>query len=247
MKEAELVGGALFYTEDPVAAAKILVELLASNEVDIDLARSIGVDPDLVPSLRRSLPSERMPLELICAEGAGWVMGRRSSTVDRLWEAVASLPQGVQLPPGLRRTTGETMIGMASNATNRIRLIAPYLDTSGMGFLVDAIVSATDRDVNVELFNPQSWAPAEGAIASLTDAIAERGNPEMFHLVHVVNDAPFAHLKVMVVDGTMAYIGSANITAAGLAGRNLELGVLVHGNEVQVIESVLDLFIDKNC
>jgi len=116
-----------------------------------------------------------------------------------------------------------------------------------MGFLVDAIVSATDRDVNVELFNPQSWAPAEGAIASLTDAIAERGNPEMFHLVHVVNDAPFAHLKVMVVDGTMAYIGSANITAAGLAGRNLELGVLVHGNEVQVIESVLDLFIDKNC
>lgn len=138
------------------------------------------------------------------------------------------------------------MIGMASNATNRIRLIAPYLDTSGMGFLVDAIASATDRDVNVELFNPQSWAPAEEAIASLTDAIAERRNPEMFHLVHVVNDAPFAHLKVMVVDGTMAYIGSANITAAGLADRNLELGVLVHGNEVQVIGSVLELFIDKN-
>jgi phosphatidylserine/phosphatidylglycerophosphate/cardiolipin synthase-like enzyme len=55
-------------------------------------------------------------------------------------------------------------------------------------------------------------------------------------------DAPFSHLKVMVVDASTAYIGSANITAAGLAGRNLELGVLVRGGRVDLIDRILDLY-----
>jgi phosphatidylserine/phosphatidylglycerophosphate/cardiolipin synthase-like enzyme len=59
---------------------------------------------------------------------------------------------------------------------------------------------------------------------------------------YAVADAPFAHLKVMVVDVSAAYIGSANITAAGLGGRNLELGVLVRGTQVTVIGSILDLY-----
>jgi phosphatidylserine/phosphatidylglycerophosphate/cardiolipin synthase-like enzyme len=46
----------------------------------------------------------------------------------------------------------------------------------------------------------------------------------------------------MVVDGSAAYIGSANITAAGLAGRNLELGVLVRGSQVAVIDRILDFY-----
>ena len=245
MRDAELVGGVLFHTDDPVAAAEVLVELLMAAEVDPQLAGAIGLEPDLVESLRRKLPVDRGLLELACAKGAGWVLGRRSSTVDALWEAVASLPQGVELPPGLRRTTGETMIGMASNAKDRIRLAAPYLDASGIGFLVDAIVAATNRGVTVELFDPQSWEPARGAILSLTDAIAKGGKPDMFHLVRVIAEAPFAHLKVMVADGSVAYIGSANITAAGLTGRNLELGVLVSGHQVLVIDSILDLYQDR--
>jgi phosphatidylserine/phosphatidylglycerophosphate/cardiolipin synthase-like enzyme len=46
----------------------------------------------------------------------------------------------------------------------------------------------------------------------------------------------------MVVDGAVAYVGSANITAAGLAGRNLELGVVVYGPQVSVIDRILDLY-----
>ncbi len=42
---------------------------------------------------------------------------------------------------------------------------------------------------------------------------------------------PFAHLKVMVADGDTAYVGSANLTEAGFAGRNLGLGVLVRGGK----------------
>jgi phosphatidylserine/phosphatidylglycerophosphate/cardiolipin synthase-like enzyme len=46
----------------------------------------------------------------------------------------------------------------------------------------------------------------------------------------------------MVVDGETAYVGSANLTESGLAGRNLELGVLVRGSQVVVIEHILDLY-----
>jgi hypothetical protein len=47
---------------------------------------------------------------------------------------------------------------------------------------------------------------------------------------------------VLSCDSTAAYIGSANITGAGIAGHNLELGVLVRGPAVAVVEEVLDLF-----
>jgi phosphatidylserine/phosphatidylglycerophosphate/cardiolipin synthase-like enzyme len=55
-------------------------------------------------------------------------------------------------------------------------------------------------------------------------------------------DAPFSHLKVVVADDAAAYISSANLTDAALAGRNLELGVLVRGGQVAVINALLDLY-----
>jgi phosphatidylserine/phosphatidylglycerophosphate/cardiolipin synthase-like enzyme len=134
------------------------------------------------------------------------------------------------------------MIGLFSQAERVLRFAAPYIDQPGIGFLTDAIVAATRRGVSVELFEPRPWQPGHGATSALSDAVLSAGEPARFRLVGTVADAPFAHLKVMVADGTIAYIGSANITAAGLAGRNLELGVLVRGAQVAVIDRVLDLY-----
>ena len=61
-------------------------------------------------------------------------------------------------------------------------------------------------------------------------------------MVGATSDGPFSHLKVMVVDSSSAYVGSANLTAAGLGGRNLELGVVVRGRRVRVIETILDTY-----
>jgi phosphatidylserine/phosphatidylglycerophosphate/cardiolipin synthase-like enzyme len=242
VEEAELVGGVLFDADDPPAAAQVLVELLTSTRPDPARARQAGLEPVLVESLRRRLPPDRRSLEMACTSGAAWVLGRRSSMTEELWEVVASLPVGVTLPPGLRRTTGETMIGLASTARNRIRFAAPYVDESGIGFLADSIAAATRRGVAAELFDPRSWDPARAATAALVEAVAANGDPTRFRLVRTTADAPFAHLKVMVVDASAAYVGSANITAAGLAGRNLELGVLVRGAQVAVIDRILDLY-----
>ena len=59
------------------------------------------------------------------------------------------------------------------------------------------------------------------------------------------DDAPWVHLKALTSDSRAAYIGSANVTAAGLAGPNLELGILVRGPAVGVVERVLDLFRER--
>ena len=60
-------------------------------------------------------------------------------------------------------------------------------------------------------------------------------------ILNVTDPLPWPHLKVVTVDGRAAYIGSANITGPGLVGRNLELGVLVRGQQVEAIERTLDL------
>ena len=46
----------------------------------------------------------------------------------------------------------------------------------------------------------------------------------------------------MTSDSVAAYIGSANVTGAGIAGHNLKLGVLVRGPTVAVVEQILDLY-----
>jgi phosphatidylserine/phosphatidylglycerophosphate/cardiolipin synthase-like enzyme len=134
------------------------------------------------------------------------------------------------------------MIGMAASARKLIRLSAPYVDEAGIRFLLDSIAASTARGVTVELFDPRAWEPARAAVAALVGAVRLEGDPSRLHVVRAATDAPFAHLKVMVVDSVTAYVGSANITAAGLAGRNLELGVVVHGSHVSVIDRVLDLY-----
>lgn len=244
MHESELVGGALFHADDPVEAGRVLAELLTSDQVDAKRAREAGLEPVLVEALKRKLSTDYRAIQVACASGVGWVLGRRSGRVDDTWDVVATLPAHCELPSGLRRTTGETMIGLASTAQHRIRFAAPYVDEHGIGFLSDAIAAATRRGVVVDLFDPVTWAPARAAIGTVTDAVAVYGDPRLLHLVRAAPDAPFAHLKVMVVDGAAAYIGSANITAAGLAGGNLELGVLVRGRQVNVIDGILSLYLE---
>jgi phosphatidylserine/phosphatidylglycerophosphate/cardiolipin synthase-like enzyme len=240
--EAELVGGVLFAADNPVQAASVLLELLVADRVDPIRAREAGLEPVLVESVRRRLAREARSLELACAKGAAWLQGRRSAVREESWEVVASLRGSDPLPPGLRRTTGETMIGLVASAERNLRLAAPYMDEAGVGFLVDTILAATLRGVNVELFAPRWGETSLTAVSALAAAVRLSGNSRYFRLVRIAADAPFAHLKVLVADGTAAYIGSANITGAGLAGRNLELGVLVRGRDVEIINRVLDLY-----
>jgi phosphatidylserine/phosphatidylglycerophosphate/cardiolipin synthase-like enzyme len=96
--------------------------------------------------------------------------------------------------------------------------------------------------VALEVLLPTRSTHADDALDALRDTIRRSGSIARFSVARLRFDAPWAHLKVLTADTSSAYIGSANITGAGLTGDNLELGVLVRGPAVAVVERVLDLY-----
>jgi phosphatidylserine/phosphatidylglycerophosphate/cardiolipin synthase-like enzyme len=239
--DAELVGGVLLDVPDPVTAAGDLEGLLTQPRNRL-AAVKMHLDPDLVDVLRSYIGSDRDRIRSACVRGAAWVLGRRSVTVPAPWDLVASLPAGTPLPPGLRRTTGETLMQLVTQATSRLRLAAPFIDRGGTSFLAHAFVAATARQVSVQVLLPTRSTHAADALDELKAMIALDGDIGRFSVARLRNDAPWAHLKVLTADSVAAYIGSANVTSAGIAGPNLELGILVRGPAVAVVEQVLDLF-----
>jgi phosphatidylserine/phosphatidylglycerophosphate/cardiolipin synthase-like enzyme len=240
--DAELIGGVLLDCADPRASAAQLAALLAAPTSDRAGAVRAGLDPDLVDVLRNRLTLDSDHAAPLCQEAAAWVLGRRSVVVTEPWDLVASLPGGSRLPTGLRRTTGETLMQLVVGATRTLRLAAPFIDRPGLGFIGDALAAATGRGVRLEILLPTRSTHADDALGELELTIGTSGAPSNFTVSRLRFDAPWAHLKVLTADSAAAYIGSANVTGAGLAGHNLELGVLVRGSGVVVVERILDTY-----
>jgi len=152
--DAELTGGVLYDSADPYASARRLAELLLSPAADARAAREAGFEPDLVGVLRNQLGGDPGRVAVACDLGAAWVAGRRSAPVSDVWDLVASLPAGASLPPGLRRTTGETLMRVVVEATRTLRLVSPFIDRGGLDFLSDALASATGRGVRLDVLLP---------------------------------------------------------------------------------------------
>ena len=242
MDDAELVGGVLDAAPDPRHAAHQLADLLIAPLAEPAAAAQAGLAPELVEVLRARLGDDPDRVTTACQQGAAWVLGRRSVVAQEPWDLVASLPAGTDLPPGLNRTTGETMVQLVVEATTTLRLATPFIDRPGMSFLCEPLAAATARGVGIEILVPTRSSHADDAFNVLENAIIRGGSIDHLQLSRFRTDAPWAHLKVLTVDASVAYIGSANITRAGLAGPNLELGVLVRGSSVLAVERILDLY-----
>jgi phosphatidylserine/phosphatidylglycerophosphate/cardiolipin synthase-like enzyme len=239
--DAELVGGVLLAAANPHVAASDLARLLLAPPDRLAASRA-QLDPDLVDVLRPRLGGDRARIESACEQGAAWVMGRRSIIAAEPWDLLASLPAGTPLPIGLRHTTGETLFQLVTQARHALRLVAPFIDRPGISFLADVLAAATARGVTLEVLLPTRSTHASDALDELQARIEHDGSIAHFSVVPLRHDAPWAHLKVLTCDSLAAYIGSANVTGAGIAGPNLELGILVRGHAVAVVEDLLDLF-----
>lgn len=240
-----MVAGVLDQSANPVASAEDLAALLITTPGDRAEAQRAGLDPDLVDVLRLRFGNDVERIRLACREGAVWVLGRRSVVVAEPWDLVASLPPGEILPTGLHYTTAETLTHLVTGARLTLRLAAPFIDRHGLSFFGDALAAATQRGVALEVLLPTRSTHADGALDELHNTIRRSGSIARFSVSRLRFDAPWAHLKVLTADTLSAYIGSANVTGAGLTGHNLELGVLVRGPAVVVVERVLNLYRQK--
>lgn len=156
------------------------------------------------------------------------------------WAPVATLPGELRpllRPPPLRQTAG-VLLDLIDHATQEIRLAAPFVDADAVGFLADALLGAARRSVDLAVITSlgqgvhfvelgRRWSADPNARGRL------RVTEVQTHLSSLGS-----HAKVIVVDSRRGYVGSANLTAAGL-GRHVEIGVELAGPQVAELTRVL--------
>ena len=197
-----------------------------------------GVPADLLDEYGALLPTDPKQLELVLACGAAWALGVRNASPESsaTWRPVVS---GIGLgPPSFPKRTGETLVQLIMSSRHSLRMAPAYLDAPAAIYLGPSIAAATKRGVDVSLLLVEQLEK-DGACNELMAILEGQGNPTKFRLIRAKADDWFAHMKVLSVDRRSAYIGSANTTMAGLS-TNFELGALVEGRGVEIIEAFLD-------
>lgn len=243
MTPEEALGGILAETADPQVAARALSQaLLSPPGVAREILAAAGIDARLVEAVTAGLDLDPGGVGLLVAGALGWARGRRGIPSAPTWEPVATVPRSTRPPRKLRRETAETLVALVARARQLVRLAAPFADAWAMELLAVPLAAATARGVRVEVYLPGGGrtGPQADVSETLRRAVDLERKADMLRIFHSDPTGPWPHLKVVTVDGRYAYVGSANLTAAGL-GANLEIGVLVTGPDVAVLDALLDL------
>jgi phosphatidylserine/phosphatidylglycerophosphate/cardiolipin synthase-like enzyme len=125
---------------------------------------------------------------------------------------------------------------LIDQARRKLLVASPFLDSYAVDFLADAIVAAGRRGAETRLVTSLGQAHHFDAISRRWEAEATaslRVTEVQTHLSSLGS-----HAKVLVVDDERGYVGSANLTAAGL-GRHIEIGVELVGPQVAELATVL--------
>jgi hypothetical protein len=232
---ARTAGALLVNSADPWVASTVLeAYVLRPDSVTREDLGGAGIIQQLVEDFRHLLPTDAEGLAKACRLGAAWEAGRRTQPAAGSWRPVATWIGGVQ---GIRHRTAETMISLLIRARRHVRLFAPFVDRPGLNALALAVSSATARHVVVEVaIRPQGQSLVDEV---LVPAVGSAGNPAFLRVRVLPESDAFPHLKVLSVDQKLAYIGSANLTWPALI-HNVELGVLVDGEQVAVLDELFD-------
>ena len=154
------------------------------------------------------------------------------------WAPVATLPSELRAllrPPPVRETAG-VLLELIDGAATALKLATPFVDRGGISFLSGALLGAGRRGVATDIIT----SPGQAAMFS---DLARQWSSEAIGRLRVTEVAtqlsPLgSHAKIMVADAERAYVGSANLTGAGL-GRHIEIGVEVKGPHVADLVRIL--------
>ena len=137
-------------------------------------------------------------------------------------------------------------VRLIAGARDRVLIVSPYLEPRGIGQLQGALLEALTRRVEVTLV-----AHDVNDLSSLASAALEplRRESRGFQGGLKVYTAPASsevllHLKVVVVDGVAAVVGSANVTGKGF-GKNLEAGASLGAEAAGEIEAVVQAVVEQ--
>jgi phosphatidylserine/phosphatidylglycerophosphate/cardiolipin synthase-like enzyme len=142
--------------------------------------------------------------------------------------------------------TGE-MINLVASAQERVLVVNPFFDYSGIDVFLNALVSATENS-QLTILTRDIFSGDESnqeALKMIAEAIEESGDINNFELKEFNKDQfpqGSIHAKMIVSDEEKAFLGSANITETSQQ-RAFEAGVLISGEKVSSLESDIDDFL----
>lgn len=156
-----------------------------------------------------------------------------------------------------------TLASQVKRCESEIVLLSPFFEGEGFGRLVDVLLDALDRGVDLTIvtrYLTDTRSHNYNVIESFIDQAAERGVSAGISLVDYTvwdesvpieerrqngaNPRFTLHAKVMLFDSDAAYVGSANVTDYGF-DRYLELGVLLEGAKVAPYRDLCRFLLDS--
>jgi phosphatidylserine/phosphatidylglycerophosphate/cardiolipin synthase-like enzyme len=156
------------------------------------------------------------------------------------WAPVATLPNELRpllRPPPLRHTAG-VLLDLVDRAALEIWLAAPFVDRDAVDFLTDSLIGAGRRSVIVAVITSTGQGVHFVELAGRWNSEPDVRGRLRVSEVQTHLSSLGSHAKVIVVDSQRGYVGSANLTAAGL-GRHVEIGVELAGPQVADLTRVL--------
>lgn len=155
---------------------------------------------------------------------------------------------------GLEQITSK-LLELCGTANRRIVLFSPFLNRGGLEWLVPGLESAIERGVSVELVSKQldEGSANNHALSSLIE-MDQHDVPGSLHIYDYFQAAPESesdypaytlHAKMILVDRTAGYIGSANFTDHAFT-RYLELGAILYGDQISKMSELADRIIENS-
>lgn len=221
----------------------ILLELAAQGTLN-----QLQRDPRGYLYDRYGVEPERLRLVLRVAQGIAGALAQQPPANLERYEVVATLPPGFRLQDSGRSPIPlfAALHELIVKANRTLTFLNPFFELQGLKPLFEALAAAAQRGVVITMITrdlEQSASPNRTALADLHQYLGRMGLASQLHVYNYKVQAAgrivlTLHAKVAISDGIRAYVGSANLTSYGLE-RYLEIGVLLYGPQVGVIESIV--------
>lgn len=138
---------------------------------------------------------------------------------------------------GIFENTALGMRRMIEEAVREVYIVVPFFDRKGLETVSTAIEGALRRGIKFVVLTrglPEE-DPNRRALAGLIAASKNSGGSLSLFLSEAKKNSPLLHAKILARDGgEEIYVGSANLTGAGME-RTLEVGVFLRGATARVV------------
>lgn len=205
---------------------------------------SLVVEIDRAEAVLTEQAAARRLLDRREENGLGEQRDQQSDS-DRRSTLVATVPHELEIkhPESVDDLDARLRAAML-DAENTIRVATPYFDPGHP--TVEALHGLPERGLNTRILTRgvEPGTDRYDVLESMVEALDAEGRErvnvaELFVKDDSGRQAYATHAKLVVVDGTTCYLGSANFTATNLSS-NFEVGMMTSASDAEVAAQLFD-------